>query len=75
LILQESQVNILGFDALKDMYKEDSDFKEAYAACEDPISRDRSPWMDYMLQEGFVQGQPTMHSKMFHERELVEGET
>lgn len=51
LIMEEFKVAILGFDVLKDMYKEDLDFGEAYAACEDHISKGRSPWIDYMIQE------------------------
>jgi len=33
------------------MYKEDPDFKAAYEACENPIMGDRSPWMEYMIQD------------------------
>lgn len=54
LIIQEFQVNVLGFDELKDMYKDDPDFKEAYAACENPVSRDKTPWLDYMIQGGLL---------------------
>jgi hypothetical protein len=32
LLLQEFKVRMLGFDDLKDMYADDSDFKEAYEA-------------------------------------------
>lgn len=45
---------MLGFDHLKEMYKDDPDFREAYEACENPVSRDRSPWLDYMIQEGLL---------------------
>jgi hypothetical protein len=54
LILQEFQVKTLGFEHLKDMYCDDTDFKEAYEACENPVLRDRSQWTEYMIQEGLL---------------------
>ena len=54
LLLQEFQVKTLGFENLKDMYAGDADFTEAYKAAENPVLRDRSPWMDYMIQEGLL---------------------
>jgi hypothetical protein len=42
LILQEFCVKTLGFDSLKEMYRDDSDFKDAYEACDNPVLRDRS---------------------------------
>jgi hypothetical protein len=54
LILHEFQVNTLGFEHLKDMYCDDTDFKEAYEACENPILRDMSQWAEYMIQEGLL---------------------
>jgi hypothetical protein len=42
LILQEFQVESLGFEHLKDMYCDDTDFMKAYEACTSPILRDRS---------------------------------
>jgi hypothetical protein len=44
----------LGFENLRDMYAGDGDFGEAYEATENPFLRDRSPWIDYMIQEGFL---------------------
>ena len=32
LVLQECQVTILGFDHIKEMYKDDPDFKQIYEA-------------------------------------------
>ena len=37
LILQEFQVETLGFEHLKEMYQEGPNFKEAYEACENPL--------------------------------------
>ena len=53
LIIQESQVQIMGFDFM-DLYEEDADFKEAYKACKNLEIQDKSLWIDYMLQEGLL---------------------
>ena len=45
LILQEIKVSTLGFENLVNMYKEDVDFKDVYAACEIPVSHNRSQWL------------------------------
>jgi hypothetical protein len=42
LLMQEFRVKTLGFDNLKEMYRDDPNFKEAYEASENPILRDRS---------------------------------
>jgi hypothetical protein len=44
----------LGFDDLRDMYKDDTDFQEAYEAAENPVLRDRILWIEYMIQEGLL---------------------
>jgi hypothetical protein len=54
LILQEFQVKTLGFEHLKDVYCDDTDFKEAYEACTNHLLRDRSQWTEYMIQEGLL---------------------
>ena len=42
MVLQEVKVNTMGFENLIDMYKEDLDFKDIYAACENPVTHNRS---------------------------------
>ena len=54
LVLQEIKVSALGFENLVNMYKEDVDFKDKYAACENPVAHNRSEWLDYMLEEGLL---------------------
>jgi hypothetical protein len=54
LLLQEFRVKTLGFENLKDMYGGDADFSEAYEAAENLVLRDRSPWIDFMIQEGLL---------------------
>jgi hypothetical protein len=54
LLLQEFRVKTSGFENLKDMYAGDADFGEAYEAVVNPVLRDRSPWMDFLIQEGLL---------------------
>ena len=37
LLLQESTVQVLGFEHLRDLYKTDTNFREAYEACQNPL--------------------------------------
>jgi hypothetical protein len=54
LLMQEFRVKTLGFDNLKEMYKDDLDFKGAYEVFENPILRDRSQWTEYLIQDGLL---------------------
>ena len=53
-LMQEFTVNTLGFDNLKEMYRDDPNFKKAYEASENPIPRDRSQWIEYMIRDGLL---------------------
>jgi hypothetical protein len=54
LILQEFQVNTLGFEHLEEIYSDDPDFKEECKACANLVLRDRRQWREYMIQQGFL---------------------
>jgi hypothetical protein len=47
-------VKTLGFDSLKEIYRDDSYFKDTYEACENPILRDRTQWIEYLIQDGLL---------------------
>ena len=48
------QVEVVGFDELKNLYPEDSDFAEAWKDCKEPIAIDRTKWLDYLIQDGML---------------------
>jgi len=52
LIKQEFQVETLRFEHLKGMYKKYPYFKEDYEACENPLLRDVSQLIEYLIQYG-----------------------
>jgi len=54
IFVQQSQIQVLGFVFLKELYEKDLDFKEAFEACINPVLLDRSKWLDYFLQEGLL---------------------
>jgi len=40
LYLQESQIKVLGFEFMKELYNTNVDFREPYAACKNPTIQD-----------------------------------
>ena len=44
LIVQENQVEVMGFEYLRYLYETDNDFQCAYRACKNPLEVDREPW-------------------------------
>ena len=49
LLLTVMQVEVVGFDELKNLYQEDLDFVEAWEACKEPVTVDRTRWLDYLI--------------------------
>ena len=52
--MQENQVQVTVFDSMKELYGDDADFKEAFEACENPAIRDKTPWLEYTIQDGLL---------------------
>lgn len=46
ILLHVIQANIVGFDSLKGLYVDDINYKDAFEACNSPISKHRRLWMD-----------------------------
>ena len=44
LVMQEIKISTLGFENSIAMYKDDVDFKDIYAAYENPVTHNRSQW-------------------------------
>ena len=49
LLLTTMQVEVVGFEELKNLYPEDPDFYEAWKACKEPVAIDRTKWLDYLI--------------------------
>ena len=54
LLLTIMQVEVVGFDELKNLYPEDPNFFEAWKACKEPVTLDKTRWIDYLIQDGML---------------------
>ena len=45
---------MVGFDELKDLYPKDPYFVEAWKACIEPVTVDKTRWLDYLIQDGML---------------------
>ena len=45
---------MVGFDEVKNLYHEDHDFAEAWKDCKEPVTVDRTRWLDYLIQDGLL---------------------
>jgi hypothetical protein len=54
IFLNTMSVAVVSLEYLKGLYEEDSNFTEAWKACREPCRMDRTPLLDYHVQEGFL---------------------
>ena len=54
LLLTIMQVEVVGFDELKNLYQEDPNFAKAWKACKEPVVVDRTGWLDYLVLDGML---------------------
>ena len=45
---------MVAFDELKDLYPKDPDFAKAWKACKEPVTLDKTRWLDYLIQDGML---------------------
>ena len=49
LLLTTMQVEVVGFDELKNLYREDPNFAKAWKDCKEPVVIDRTKWLDHLI--------------------------
>ena len=52
--MQEIQLQSVGIDSLKDMYKGDGDFKDIYKVCSNFSKAYHTKYVDYLIQNGLI---------------------
>ena len=45
---------MVGFDELQNLYPKDPNFAEAWKVCKEPVTLDRTRWLDYLIQDDMV---------------------
>jgi hypothetical protein len=53
-LLSTMTLEVVGMKEMKKLYKEDLDFAKAWKSSKDPCSCDKTPYLDYFIQEGFL---------------------
>ena len=51
LLLTKMQIEVVGFKELSTLYPDDPDFGEAWKACTEPVTLDRTKWLDFMIHD------------------------
>ena len=74
LLLTEMQIEVVGFKELKSLYPEDPDFCEAWKACTELVTLDRTKWLDFIIQDGMLFRGSQLHSTKFYEGKNHQGE-
>ena len=53
-LLIEMNIEVVGFNELKSLYPKDLDFVEDWKACLEPVTLDRTRWLDFLIQDGML---------------------
>ena len=53
-LLIELQIKVFGFKEIKNLYLEDLDFGEAWKACIELVTLDRTKWLNFIILNGML---------------------
>lgn len=48
ILLTKMQFEVVDFNELKTLYPQDPDFAKAWKSCKDPVTLDRTRWLDFI---------------------------